>query len=198
VPRPGPPEEGDRGRPPTAAAADVDLAAASGDPWWGRLAPGLARRRSERRLESALGDGVWRRAHDRVRRSVDRYHQVLDGVAADAEPGTADEVLAPLERTGAALVEVLDDVRALCLRAQRAAPSTGLDVPRVPASAGLPDELHRRLSRVGTAVATAAEAATMARVSVRGGRLDVGVERAAAAQRSAVLARRHLGLPGRP
>ena len=171
--------------------------APAGEPWWGRLAPGLARRRAERRLEAALGEGVWRRAHDRVRRSVDRYHQVLEGVAseADAAPETAEPVLPALERTAEELVRVLDDVRGLCLQAQAAAPSTGLDVPRVPTSAGLPDELHRRLSRVGTAVATAAEAATMARVSVRGGRLDVGLERAAAAQRAAATARRHLGLP---
>lgn len=162
-------------------------------PWWGRLAPGLARRRDERRLEEALGEGVWRRAHDRVRRSVDRYHQVLDGVVADAAPASG-QVLPALERTGAELAGVLDDVRALCLAAQRAAPSTGLDVPRVPAAAGLPDELHRRLSRVGTAVATAAEAATMARVSARADRADVGLERADAAQRSARMARQHLGL----
>lgn len=162
-------------------------------PWWERLAPGVARRRGERALEAALGEGVWRRAHDRVRRSVDRYHQVLEGVVADGAPGAAEAVLPALEATAADLVAVLDHVRALCLRAQDAAPSTGLDVPRVPASAGLPDELHRRLSRTGTAVATAAEAATMARVSLRGGQAAVGLERAGAAARAAATARRHLG-----
>ncbi|MEJ5913577.1 hypothetical protein [Pseudokineococcus sp. 1T1Z-3] len=157
-----------------------------------RLVPGLARRRDERRLEQALGDGVWRRAHDRVRRSVDRYHQVLEGIAADAAPGGDDVVLA-LERTAGELVAVLDRVAALCVAAQRVAPSAGLDVVRVPASAGLPDELHRRLSRVGTSVATAAEAATMTRVSLRGGEVAVAADRAAAAGRAADLARRHLG-----
>ncbi|WP_299039540.1 hypothetical protein [uncultured Pseudokineococcus sp.] len=168
---------------------------ADGRGWFERLAPGLARRRAERDLEAALGEGVWRRAHDRVHRSVDRYHQVLDGVVADAAPGAAESVLPPLQRTAEELVRVLDDVRALCLRAQRAAPSAGLDVPRPPVSADLPDELHRRLSKVGTAVATAAEAATMARVSARAGQLEVGVERTAAAQRAAAAARRHLGWP---
>ncbi|MEJ5945531.1 hypothetical protein WDZ17_09535 [Pseudokineococcus basanitobsidens] len=160
-----------------------------------RLAPGLARRRDERRLAAALGDGVWRRAHDRVRRSVDRYHQVLDGVVADGAPlpGTGgDDALADLRRTGVEVVGVLDEVAALCVAAQRAAPSAGLDVPRVPVSAGLPAELHRRLSRAGTSLATAAEAATMARVSLRGGEPGVALERAEAAARAAALARRHL------
>lgn len=159
-----------------------------------RLLPGRARRRDERRLAAALGDGVWRRAHDRVRRSVDRYHQVLEGVVADGAP-CADDVLPALGRTGADLVDVLDEVAALCVAAQRASPSTGLDVPRVPAPAGLPGELHRRLSRAGTAVATAAEAATMARVSLRGDEAAVAVERAEAAARAAALARRHLRDP---
>lgn len=167
-------------------------------PWWGRLAPGLVRRREERALEAALGEGVWRRAHDRVHRSVDRYHQVLDGVAADGADDPGSRVAQALAGTGAELVAVLDEVRVLALAAQRAAPSEGLDVPAVPASAGLPDELHRRLSRVGTAVATAAEAATMARVSLRGARPDVALERAGAAGRAAATARRHLGVEQAP
>lgn len=162
-----------------------------------RVVPGRGRRRAERALAEALGEGVWRRAHDRVHRSVDRFHQVLDGVVADDAPGARDSLVPALETVAADLVDLLGTVEVLCVRAQAVAPSAGLDVPRVPPAAaaeqGLPDELHRRLSRAGTAAATASEAATMARVSARAGALDVALDRARAAARAVATAREHLG-----
>ena len=104
-----------------------------------------------RRRPDPLGDGVWRRAHDRFRRAVDRYHQVIEGVP-DGELRDALELL------GARLAACLDAVRAACERAQAEHPSEGLDIP------GAARDLHARLSRGATLAAQAAEAATMARL----------------------------------
>ncbi|SDQ20928.1 hypothetical protein [Quadrisphaera sp. DSM 44207] len=102
------------------------------------------------REDRDLGRGVWRRAHDRFRRAVDRYHQVLEGVP--------DGVLRDdLEVCGARLAACLDAVRATCGEAQAAWPSEALEVP------GGGVDLHRRLSRAGTLAAQAAQAAAMAR-----------------------------------
>lgn len=40
--------------------------------------------RQGRRDDTELGQGVWRRAHDRFRRGLDRVHQMLEGVEEDA------------------------------------------------------------------------------------------------------------------
>lgn len=179
------------------ASATADDGGPRSGPWWRRVVPGAARRAEQRRLQAALGEGVWRRAHDRTRRSVDRYHQVLEGVEADAAPGVGDAVLPALHRTGAEVAGLLEDVRALCVRAQEHAPSTGAEVPRLPPSSGLPEDLHRRLSRAATSIATAAQAATMARVSARDGHLAEALDRARAAARASASARSHVqGAPG--
>lgn len=106
-----------------------------------------------RRPPDPLGEGVWRRAHDRFGRAVDRYHQMLAGVP-DGDPRAA------LERSGAVLAGALDDVRALCEQAQATAPSTGLDVP-----GGQWSVVHRRVSQAANLVAQAAEAAALVRVA---------------------------------
>ncbi len=107
-----------------------------------------------------LGTGVWRRAHDRFRRAVDRYHQVIEpvlGTAAGGSPGARDR----LELAGARLAACLDDVRARCAAAHARWPSDALAVPGDGADA------HRRLSRAATLAAQAAEGATMVRVAAR-------------------------------
>ena len=40
--------------------------------------------RQGRKDDAELGKGLWRRAHDRFTRGLDRYHQVLEGVEDDA------------------------------------------------------------------------------------------------------------------
>ena len=130
-----------------------------------------------RRRADPLGDGVWRRAHDRYRRAVDRYHQVIasvpDGPLRDR-----------LELVAIDLAELLGVVRSLCERAQVEAPSSGLEVPGGGATGDAPD-LHRRLSQAAHLAAQAAEAGTMARVSQRSGRDDEALRHAAAAERVA-------------
>lgn len=136
-----------------------------------------------RRRPDPLGDGVWRRAHDRFRRAVDRYHQVI-------EPLPDGAVRDRLELVGADLAAQLDAVHRLCVAAQERAPSAALEVPGGPD--GLAPELHRRISRAATLAAQAAESAAMARVALRtgaepdAGRRAAGAERAAAAARDAL------------
>lgn len=108
---------------------------------------------ANRRDDAELGKGLWRRAHDRFRRGLDRYHQVLEGIDDD---GLYNE-LAGIANTLAAL---LPRVRAVCMEAQRRAPSDGLDIPGEFAA------VHRALSRAGNALATTAEAAAMLRLAV--------------------------------
>lgn len=111
----------------------------------------FAAARQGRKDDAELGTGVWRRAHDRFRRSLDRYHQILEGIDDDALynelVGVADELGAMLPR-----------VRGLCVEAQAIAPSSGLDIP------GALLQVHRALSRAGNTLATTAEAAAMTRL----------------------------------
>ncbi len=136
-----------------------------------------------RRPPDPLGEGVWRRAHDRGRRAVDRFHQVI-------EPVGDGEVRDGLELVGTDLAAMLDRVRALCLQAQQDAPSAGLEIPRGPG--GTHPELHRGLSRWAGAVAQASEAAAMARVAERSGERGTALLRVEAARRAAEVARTHL------
>lgn len=101
-----------------------------------------------------LGSGVWRRVHDRFRRAVDRYHQVIEPVP----DGSARE---RLEAAGARLADCLDQVRQRCVAAQERWPSDRLQIP----GAGTGE--HARVSKGATVAAQAAEAATMVRVALR-------------------------------
>ena len=109
--------------------------------------------RQGRKDDAELGKGLWRRAHDRFNRGLDRYHQVLEGVEDEALyaelVGIANDLSAASER-----------VRRICVEAQRQAPSDGMNVPG--ALAGV----HRCLSSAGNSLATTAEAAAMLRLAV--------------------------------
>lgn len=107
----------------------------------------------------ALGTGVWRRAHDRFVRAVDRFHQVIEPVA----PGEARD---RLELAGARLAACLDQVRQRCVDAQARWPSSALEIP------GAGSGEHARLSKGATVAAQASQAATMVRVGLRPGAED--------------------------
>jgi hypothetical protein len=138
-----------------------------------------------------LGTGVWRRAHDRFRRAVDRYHQVIEPVPrllpGEAEAGGLG-ARDRLEVVGGRLAACLDAVRARAVAAHARWPSTELQVP-----GGGADE-HHRLSRAATLAAQAAEAATMVRVAARD-TADPGAAaaRCAAVERAAALVEGELG-----
>ncbi|WP_394940730.1 hypothetical protein [Psychromicrobium sp. YIM B11713] len=119
-----------------------------------------------RRDESELGKGLWRRAHDRFRRGLDRFHQMLEGI-------TDQELRQDLIPVANQLADLLPVVREICTSAQRLSPSEGLDIPR-----GLFTEIHRELTRAGTALATAAEAVAMVRLMDQNPSPDAVIRRA--------------------
>jgi hypothetical protein len=109
--------------------------------------------RQARRDDKELGKGIWRRTHDRFKRGLDRYHQVLEGIADDA---LYDELVVIANELSAQLPQV----RGCCARAQKLHPSDGLDIP-----GGSLAGVHRCLSKAGNSLAAAAEAAAMARLA---------------------------------
>lgn len=169
---------------PSGAASD----GASGSPSGGASgAPAAPPRRRLRdvlagrsRDDVELGAGIWRRAHDRFRRAVDRYHQVLEGV-----PRGDDDAVARLEAVGVRLAVCLDDVRARCVTAQLTWPSTTLQIP------GAGSEEHRAISSAATLAAQASEGAAMTRVAAPDD-AAVRAQRARSAERSADLVERAL------
>lgn len=112
-----------------------------------------------RKDDAELGKGLWRRAHDRFHRGLDRYHQVLEGVE---DPQLYDELVEIANE----LAALSPRVRLVCVAAQRRSPSDGLDIPGPLAG------VHRSLSRAGNSLATTAEAAAMLRLAV--GPIPVG------------------------
>ncbi|QCO97034.1 hypothetical protein FCN77_03985 [Arthrobacter sp. 24S4-2] len=113
----------------------------------------FAAARQGRKDDAELGKGLWRRAHDRFHRGLDRYHQVLEGVEDD-------QLYAELVEIANELAALSERVRNVCVEAQRRSPSDGLDIPG--ALAGV----HRSLSKAGNSLATTAEAAAMLRLAV--------------------------------
>lgn len=100
-----------------------------------------------------LGKGLWRRAHDRFHRGLDRYHQVLEGVEDE-------QLYAELVHIANQLADLSPRVREVCVEAQRLVPSDGLDIP------GSLAGVHRALSKAGNSLATTAEAAAILRLAV--------------------------------
>lgn len=115
---------------------------------------GIASFIQSRRDAAELGEGVWRRVHDRFRRGLDRFHQILE-LVPDAR---VRETAVPLAND---LADLLPRVRAVAMRAQELAPSATTDVPASPD--GRWSELQRALSRAGNSVAQCAEALAMTR-----------------------------------
>ncbi|MGO4857059.1 hypothetical protein [Arthrobacter sp. 2MCAF14] len=109
--------------------------------------------RQGRKDDAELGKGLWRRAHDRFHRGLDRYHQVLEGVGDE-------QLYVELVAIANELADLSSRVRAICVEAQLQAPSDGLDIP------GSLAGVHRALSKAGNSLATTAEAAAMLRLAV--------------------------------
>ncbi|MCY0905634.1 hypothetical protein [Arthrobacter sp. H14-L1] len=116
----------------------------------------FAAARQGRKDDAELGNGVWRRAHDRFRRGLDRFHQMLEGIEDR-------DVHAGVVPTANALADLLPRVRALCTAAQTRAPSASMDIPA--SAGGYLNDVHRELTRAGNALATAAEAVALVRLN---------------------------------
>ena len=124
----------------------------------------FAAARQGRKDDVELGKGVWRRAHDRFTRGLDRYYQMLEGVEDDA-------LYNELVTVANDLAALLPRIRAVCTAAQLQLPSTGQNIP------GALTSVHRALSRSGNSLAAAAEAAAMSRLEgERWGIASAGVE----------------------
>lgn len=112
----------------------------------------FARRREAKTLERELGTQLWRQAHDRFARSLDRYWQVID----PQRPGDlSQEELNGLVNAGNVLTEALATVRTICIVARQRYGEHEMDVP-----AGAND-IHRFLSRAANDLAATAQAAAM-------------------------------------
>ncbi len=118
---------------------------------------------------------MWRRAHDRFRRAVDRYHQLLERVP----PG---EVRDRFEAPAASLAALLDEVHEVCLAGQRLAPSEGEDLPG--GRGGVLLDGHRALAKAATTAAQAGETVMLAVVAARGERHEEALRLGEAAART--------------
>lgn len=158
--------------------------------------------RQAKRDDNELGKGVWRRAHDRFRRGLDRFHQMLEGLAetesaaAAAAPG-APGAAAAGPAAGAThhydamvtladqLADLLPVVRGLAVEAQLLGPSEGMEIPT--GTGGYLNDVHRELSRAGNALAATAESLAL---------LRLGVGSPAAVELKADLVRQHVTRAG--
>ena len=123
--------------------------------------------RGMRRDNKELGDGVWRRAYDRFGRSLDRVHQVLEGIQDD-------DLHNALVLIANHLAELQTRVRVVCVAAQSACPSDGEDIPHELYA------VHRLLSKAANDLATTAQVAAMARLDgERWGYESAGLENVA-------------------
>lgn len=107
-----------------------------------------------RRDDAELGRGLWRRAHDRFIRGIDRFHQVLECLANT-------EMIELVVPAANSLADLIPRVRAIAAEAQTLAPSEGTDIPASPT--GIYSDLHRTLSKASNSAALCAEALAMAR-----------------------------------
>ncbi|MEV8183461.1 hypothetical protein [Specibacter sp. NPDC078692] len=130
--------------------------------------------RQAKRDDNELGKGVWRRAHDRFRRGLDRFHQMLEGLAeteSAAASGPADGTTVSgahhyeaMVRLADQLADLLPVVRSLAMEAQLLGPSEGMEIPT--GTGGYLNDVHRELSRAGNALAATAESLALLRLGV--------------------------------
>lgn len=143
------------------------------------MKPGpFARRREAKKLDSELGSLLWRQAHDRFARSLDRYWQVIESEQVNTVSKAAHNGLV---HAGNVLADALVTVRAICAEARKRYGEHELNVP-----AGA-DEVHRMMSRAANDLAATAQAAAMykrgqADVDSVGRRAEKVLESVAAAQ----------------
>ncbi|POH61266.1 hypothetical protein [Arthrobacter glacialis] len=145
--------------------------------------------RQAKRDDADLGKGVWRRAHDRFRRGLDRFHQMLEGLAEAVPDASASTEVArqsaqnyeAMVQLANSLAELLPEVRSIATQAQTVGPSEGMEIPA--GSGGYLNDVHRELSRAGNALAATAEALAL---------LRLGMGEPSGVERKAVIVRQHV------
>lgn len=144
------------------------------------MKPGpFARRREAKQLDQELGNLLWRQAHDRFARSLDRYWQI---VGPEDDGAVTREERNGLVHAGNILVDNLALVRQVCATARQQFGEHDLDIP-----AGAND-VHRMLSRAANDLAATAQAVAMfkrgqADIASVGMRAEKVLESVAAAQK---------------
>ena len=94
---------------------------------------GLKSYLQSRRDDAELGKGIWRRSHDRFIRGIDRFHQVLERLAATDSSDSMIELIVP---DANALADLIPRVRAVAMEAHASPPATAIFPP--PRSAPTP------------------------------------------------------------
>lgn len=112
----------------------------------------FARRRAAKKLDQQLGHLLWRQAHDRFARSLDRYWQIVDPQASSTIP---QEQLNGLINAGNILTDALVTVQKICTVCRARFGEHDLDVPNGA------NDIHRYLSRAANDLAATAQAAAM-------------------------------------
>ncbi|MEO6531883.1 MAG: hypothetical protein ABI563_05155 [Specibacter sp.] len=149
--------------------------------------------RQARRDDAELGKGVWRRVHDRFGRGLDRFHQMLEGLAEaapeDAESpeaaGQAARNYEAMVQLANSLADLLPEVRRISIQAQSQGPSEGMEIPA--GNGGYLNDVHRELSRAGNALAATAEALAL---------LRLGLGEPAGVEIKAMIVRQHVSRAG--
>lgn len=121
----------------------------------------FARLRQARADERDLGNGLWRRDHDRFARALDRCWQVLE--EAEVRSELRAEELNGVVHAANVLAEALPAVRELCTRMQAVCPAA--EDHRIPPAAA---QTHRELSRAAHELAATAQAVAMFRLRQSG------------------------------
>lgn len=116
----------------------------------------FSRLRDQRAISRDLGQGVWRRAHDRFVRSLDRVFQVLEGIE---DNDLYNEVVVRANE----LAELLPQVRQLCIDAQKLTPSDDEHIPQTTS------QVHRALTKSANDLATTAQVIAMMRMQTKDG-----------------------------
>ena len=115
---------------------------------------------------------------------MDRYHQLLERVPSGA-------VHDHMQDTGGRLAATLENVHAVCVSAQRLAPSDGENLPGGHGGALL--DAHRALARGATLAAQAGETVMLAVVALRSEQLEEASRLAEAAARAVDQVADHVG-----
>ncbi|HJX77844.1 hypothetical protein [Glutamicibacter sp.] len=116
----------------------------------------FSRLRDQRAISRDLGQGVWRRAHDRFVRSLDRVFQVLEGID---DNNLYNEVVVRANE----LADLLPQVRQLCIDAQKLTPSEDEHIPQTTS------QVHRALTKSANDLATTAQVIAMMRMQTKDG-----------------------------
>ena len=116
----------------------------------------FSRLRQARAANRDLGQGVWRRAHDRFNRSLDRVFQVLEGIKDD-------ELHNRLMIHANELADLLPQVHGICSAAQKLTPSEEEFVPQQTF------DVHRALTKSANDLATTAQVFAMTRLQAEAG-----------------------------